>query len=129
MVLTIKQTDENGATIFSTDNNTFFTHDSFVIKPKPRWSENKALQREGNFSHYGGSDDITMPIKIVLKGANRFTNLATVRTIESLQFYLDASDVASALSGKYVVQSVESINYDIKYSRIIISMTWRRYNN
>ena len=138
MVFVIKQTDSSGSIIFQTTtpiiNNTapeiFFHKDSFKRIDKPIWTTNMAPGREGNFKHYNGSDDSEMTIKIYLYGSNRLTNLATIKTIQSLQIYLDASDIDSNLSGKYVVKTNSfKSEYDETKNIIIIDMIWEAYNN
>jgi len=138
MVFTIKQTDSSGSIIFQTTtpiiNNTapeiFFVKGSFDRNEKPIWTTNRSPGREGNFKHYNGSDDADMKATLYLYGDNRFTNLAIVRTIESLQFYLDATDIDSNLTGKYVVKNgTFKYAYQEKKNLIIVDMTWEAYNN
>lgn len=138
MVLVVKEGSSSGNIIFQTDNGNppeiMFTNKSFIEDDAPVWSENAALQREGNFSHYLGSNDDKVRVEIYLTGINRKTNLALVKQIKNQVFYLDASDIDSNLSGKYVVNKNSfRISYVTKrnetFSRIVINTTWRKYNN
>ena len=137
MVFTIKQDSSSGTTLLSTSiiklNNVapevFFTKNSFTVDVYPRWSVNQAIEREGNFVHYSGSDDDKLNVELCLYGTNRFTNLATVKAMKNKVLYLDATDKDSNLTGTYYVSSNMTIVYDDIKSAIFVRMQWSKYNN
>lgn len=137
MVITIKELNSGGATIFSSGTiqiggvapAIFFTKKSFQTNSQPVWSVNQAINREGNYTHYNGSDDDTITAEIYLYGTDRFTNLATVKTIFKQIFYLDATDVDSNVNGQYTIDGRPKISYDMGKSLIIVDMIWKAYNN
>lgn len=136
MVFTIRETDGSGSIIFQTSNtllnNTspsiFFDSSSFVKTDYPIWVQNNVINREGGISHYAGSNDSTMNVNLVLYGSDRKTNLDIIKRIKNKQIYLDAGDIDSNLTGKYVVIGFRTA-YNEKKQYIKISMTWRIYNN
>jgi len=135
MVFSIKEETSSGTLIFSTNGTLengvptiFFTKNSFEVEAKPMWVVNPAIQREGDFTHYAGSEDDEFSVELILYGTTRKTNLATVKEIKNKIFYLDASDIDSNLSNKYTCKRFRTI-YDEVKEIIRINMTWKEYNN
>lgn len=137
MVFTLKENSISGTTLLQTSstlyNNRapeiFFGKNSFKLIDTGRWVKNRAVNREGDFVHYTGSDNGKMSMEIYLHGANRNTNLEIVRGLKSKIIYLDASDRNSNLSGLYVVSSTISSEDDEKKQLTKCTMEWERYNN
>lgn len=105
----------------------FFSRNNWIFIPKPRWSTNRTVQREGNFQHYNGSNDMTGAITLYLHGANRNSNLEIIKTIKE-PIYLDCDDVNVNNSGLYTmtIRTYER-NEDARLITIYLDLV--AYNN
>lgn len=107
----------------------FFTVNSFRRQPMPVWTVGRSLQREGNFTHYAGSDDEVMQMEIVFYGDDRETNHQTVLDLKDDIIYLDTDGNHPDADGKWTIRNFGVPEISPRQKTIIQSMTWVRYNN
>lgn len=104
-----------------------FDRKDWSFLTRPRWSQNKSVQREGNWRFYNGSDDKTGRVILYLTGATRYTNLETIQTLTD-PIYFDADDINSNDSGDYIL-FVESVERNEAAKLIIVRLRLEAYNN
>lgn len=120
---------ESTRTIESGENfpRVFFSRNDWSFISKPNWKKNVAVQREGNFQYYSGSDNKEVDITLYLAGATRNDNLETIKDLKE-PIYLDCDDINSNDSGNYVL-TISDIKRNEDSKLITIKLKLESYNN
>jgi len=136
MTITIRENTVTGTILIQTTTpsgalppEVYLKKGSFNKTTKPRWVTQQSNGREGDFKHYNGSGDSSMPVIFCLWGANRKTNLATLLGLGNKILYLVDGDVDSNNNGTYVMVGNPQVSYDEEISKIEVRMNWEKYNN
>ena len=120
---------ESGTTkVNNTAPEVFFSRNNWNLIKPPNWQTNEAPQREGDFKHYNGRSDGTLNVVVYLYGSNRNANLLSLQNAQDSPIYLDADDVDSNVSGKYILRSVIP-NKQEKMKLITTNLFLEEYNN